>query len=74
MNYIKHLTGFFIQIAHEETLNPTHISLYLALFQRWNINRFKNPITISRDEISATENPKRKFRVFLFPPVPKVYF
>lgn len=51
MNYIKHLTGFFIQIAHEETLNPTHISLYLALFQRWNINRFKNPITISRDEM-----------------------
>jgi hypothetical protein len=51
MNYIKHLTGFFIQIAHEETLNPTHISLYLALFQRWNMNRFKNPITISRDEM-----------------------
>jgi hypothetical protein len=51
MNYIKHLTGFFIQIAHEATLNPTHISLYLALFQRWNINRFKNPITISRDEM-----------------------
>lgn len=51
MNYIKHLTGFFIQIAHEATLNPTHISLYLALFQRWNINRFKSPITISRDEM-----------------------
>ncbi len=51
MNYIKHLTGFFIRIAHEETIYPTHISLYLALFQSWNINRFKNPITISRDEM-----------------------
>ena len=30
MNYIKHLAGFFIQIAHEATLNPTHISLYLS--------------------------------------------
>ncbi len=51
MNYIKHLTGFFIRIANEETIYPTHISLYLALFQSWNINRFKNPIAISRDEM-----------------------
>ncbi|MGG7036011.1 MAG: transcriptional regulator [Flavobacterium sp.] len=51
MNYIKHLTGFFIRIANEETIYPTHISLYLALFQSWNVNRFKNPITISRDEM-----------------------
>lgn len=54
MNYIKHLTGFFIRIASEETIYPTHISLYLALFQSWNINRFKNPIIISRDEMMKT--------------------
>lgn len=51
MNYIKHLTGFFIRISNEQTIYPTHISLYLALFQSWNINRFKNPITISREEM-----------------------
>ena len=51
MNYIKHLTGFFIRIASEETIYPTHISLYLALFQSWNVNRFKNPISICRDEM-----------------------
>ena len=51
MNYIKHLTGFFNRISNENTLNPTHISLYLTLFQCWNVNRFKNPITISRDEM-----------------------
>lgn len=51
MNYIKHLTGFFHCIGNEEIIYPTHISLYLALFQCWNVNRFKNPITISRDEI-----------------------
>ncbi len=51
MNYIKHLTGFFNRIALENSLNPTHISLYLTLFQCWNVNRFKNPITISRDEM-----------------------
>lgn len=51
MNYIKHLTGFFEKVATDKTLNPTHISLYIALFQFWNCNRFKNPISINRDEI-----------------------
>ena len=51
MNYIKHLTGFFKKINNESNLNPTHISLYLALFQCWNVNRFKNPTGISREEI-----------------------
>jgi hypothetical protein len=51
MNYIKHLTGFFDRIVQDRNLNPTHISLYIALFQFWNINRFKNPISITRDEV-----------------------
>nr|WP_298655841.1 transcriptional regulator [uncultured Flavobacterium sp.] len=51
MNYIKHLTGFFEKVALDRTLNPTHVSLYIALFQFWNCNRFKNPISISRDEV-----------------------
>lgn len=51
MNYIKHLTGFFDKVANDRQLNPTHISLYMSLFQFWNCNRFKNPISISRDEI-----------------------
>lgn len=51
MNYIKHLTGFFERVIQDHTLNPTHISLYIALFQFWNFNRFKNPISISRDEL-----------------------
>ncbi|TDE04272.1 transcriptional regulator [Flavobacterium sandaracinum] len=56
MNYIKHLTGFFNSIAREKTLNPTHISLYITIFQCWNINRFKNPFTITRDEIMRGSN------------------
>lgn len=51
MNYIKHLTGFFEKVAIDKTLNPTHLSLYVALFQFWNCNQFKNPISISRDEV-----------------------
>ncbi|MGG7035738.1 MAG: transcriptional regulator [Flavobacterium sp.] len=51
MNYIKHLTGFFSKMNNETGINPSHISLYLTLFQCWNVNRFKNPTSISRDEI-----------------------
>ena len=51
MNYIKHLTGFFEQIINDFDLNPTHISLYVSLFQQWNLNRFENPISITRDEV-----------------------
>jgi hypothetical protein len=51
MNYIKHLTGFFEKIVTDHSLNPTHISLYVSLFQCWNMNRFQNPISINRDEV-----------------------
>jgi hypothetical protein len=51
MNYIKHLTGFFEKVTVDYDLNPTHISLYIAMFQAWNQNRFINPINISRDEL-----------------------
>lgn len=51
MNYIKHLAGFFDRVAADERLNPTHISMYVSLFQFWNASRFKNPISISRGEL-----------------------
>ncbi|MBV2196804.1 MAG: transcriptional regulator [Flavobacterium sp.] len=51
MNYIKHLTGFFEKVGADYELNATHTSLYMAIFQLWNQNRFQNPISISRDEL-----------------------
>ncbi len=50
MNYIKHLSGFFEKVSKDDRLNPTHISLYVSLFQFWNACRFHNPISISRSE------------------------
>ncbi len=51
MNYIRHLAGFFDRVSADERLNPTHISMYVSLFQFWNASRFKNPISISRGEL-----------------------
>ena len=51
MNYIKHLNGVLDQFSKDTRLNPTHISLYIALFQFWNYNRFPNDFYINREEI-----------------------
>ena len=51
MNYIRLLTAAMQCFIVDKQLNPTHISMYIALFQYWNLNRFENPISISRKEI-----------------------
>lgn len=51
VNYIQHLAGFYELIARDDRLTTAHVSLYMALFQFWNLNRFQNPISISRNEM-----------------------
>jgi len=51
MNYIRHLSAFYMRAISDARLNPAHISLYHALFQFWNTNRFKNPVSINRQQI-----------------------
>lgn len=51
MNYILQLSGFFQKVAADNRLNPTHVSLYMAIFQFWNSGRFQNPVSISRQEL-----------------------
>ncbi len=50
MNYITHLSIFFDKVAADGRLNASHVSMYVSLFQQWNINRFKNPISVSRTD------------------------
>jgi hypothetical protein len=51
MNYIRHLNMFFTLIQNDENFTSSHLSLYMALFQYWNYNHFKNPFPIYRDNI-----------------------
>lgn len=51
INYIRHLNTAFALFAKNPGLNPSHISLYLGLFQLWNINRFAETFFIHRDEL-----------------------
>ncbi len=51
INYIKHLNGIFVQFSKDSRLNPTHISLYIALFQIWNDYHFTESFYINRSEV-----------------------
>ncbi|AYN66492.1 hypothetical protein D1013_03385 [Euzebyella marina] len=51
MNYIKLLNAAFEKFYFDDRLNPTHISLYMALFQEWNSNRFAEEFYVNRREL-----------------------
>jgi hypothetical protein len=51
MNYIRHLHAFYNHAKRDDRLSATHVSLYMALFQYWNYNRFQNPFRIDREEL-----------------------
>jgi len=51
MNYIKLLNAAFSTFYFDDRLNPTHISLYMALFQEWNSCRFMDEFYVNRREL-----------------------
>lgn len=51
MNYVRHLNAFFTRIRNDNRLTSAHVSLYLAVFHYWNLNRFQNPFPVRREEI-----------------------
>mgnify|MGYP001055804656 CR=1 FL=1 len=53
MNYIKHLRGFYQRVESDENITAHHISLYMALFQVWNIQRFRKRFDIIRQDLMA---------------------
>ena len=51
MGEIKELTSFYETIQDDPRIGATHISLYMALFQLYNLNEFRNPINICRKKV-----------------------
>ena len=54
MELFPPLTGFYNAIADDARIGATHISIYMALLQEWNMNGGKNPIIIIRSSIMKT--------------------
>ena len=51
MEQLKELTNFYSAIKNDNRIGTTHISLYMALFQFYNLNRLENPIQITRTAV-----------------------
>lgn len=51
MNYIKHLNYWFELLRNNVEAKPTHIALYVTLFQQWNQGRFPQTFIINRTEL-----------------------
>lgn len=54
MNYIKLLNAAFEKFFLDDRLKPNHISLYMALFQEWNCNRFAEAFNVNRRDLMTT--------------------
>ncbi|MCR8668230.1 hypothetical protein NO995_11085 [Aestuariibaculum sp. M13] len=50
-NYIHHMNAVLFQFSKDNRLNPTHISLYIALFQLWNKYHFPHEFFVNRQEV-----------------------
>ena len=48
---IDMLMTFYVSIVNDKRITTSHISLYMALFQTWNLNKNQNPVYISRKNI-----------------------
>lgn len=51
MKQTKNIISFFERVIEDDRLYPSHISMYVSLFQFWSLNRFQNPFRICREDI-----------------------
>lgn len=63
MELFPALTKFYEAIEDDVRINSTHISVYMALLQEWNVHEGKNPINTHREKImkSAKINARQTY-------------
>jgi len=49
INFIRHLTAFYTLVHEHERLRANDISLYMALFQLWNLEHFPISLMVDRN-------------------------
>ena len=60
VNYITQLNAVFELFNKDHRIKQGHITLYLAFFQKWNREFFKNTITVNRELIMERAKFKSK--------------
>lgn len=51
MKQSPNIISYFERIIQDNMMHPSHISLYVSLFQLWSMNTFQNPFRICRKEV-----------------------
>lgn len=51
MELFPPLSFFYKAIAEDARMGATHISLYMALMQQWNLNGGLNPVEVKRSAL-----------------------
>lgn len=51
MEQSKNIISYFSRFIDDRQMYPSHISLYVALFQLWSINKFQTPFSICRRDV-----------------------
>lgn len=55
------LTAFYKQAIKDARIGATHISLYMALLQQWNLVGGKNPFPIQREDVMKAAKINARF-------------
>lgn len=53
MEQIRELSLFYQRICDDHRIGPTHIALYMAIFQLYHLNGFVNPVRTNRASLMA---------------------
>lgn len=61
MELFLFLTTFYKNVSEDARISATHISLYMALTQQWNLAGCKNPFPIDREKIMKTAKINARF-------------
>ena len=61
MELFPALTIFYNAIADDARIGATHISIYMALLQQWNLNGGENPILIERSFIMKSAKVNARY-------------
>ncbi|MCW3072894.1 MAG: Uncharacterized protein JWO44_2784 [Bacteroidetes bacterium] len=60
MTQINHLIVAYQKLQADNRLRSAHVSLYMALFNYWNLNKFENPVTVRRRDLMPLSKIKSK--------------
>lgn len=58
MQQTKNIIDFFEHVIKDDRLLPSHISMYVSLFQLWSFNSFRNPFRINREDVMKVSKIK----------------